>query len=192
MSPTLRLVRSRRDHAFIGGVRLSLVAPHDVSPCDAVVLEEDTWQVVAAGPGPSASIEHPIRVWTAVLNAKPLPVGTVLRREGCPLAMRAIVYDFERVPCCRSTWIKSALAEVFRICRERHSRSLILPLLGVRHGRISVQEAFRLVTCAIRDHAHGGLCRVLLGCPPEVEEKLRQLIHRAAPPMASSPGSNFP
>lgn len=174
--PPLRLVQGWRDHIFIGSIRLSLASQHNAPPCDAVVLEEDTWQVVAAGPEPSSCSEHPIRLWTGILNAKPLPVGTVLKREGCPLTMRAIVYDFECVPCCRSPWVRSALAEVFRICRERHIRSLLLPLPGVRHGRLTPQKAFRLVVSAIKDHTHNGLCRVLLECPPGQEEKLRQLL----------------
>lgn len=173
--PPLRLVRSRPKHAMIGTVRLSLAGAGDDIPCDAVVLEEDTWQIMAAGSEPSNRSEHPIRLWTGIINARPQVVGTVLRRDGNPLTMLAIIHDFEKSPCCRPRWIADALADIFRICRERHIRSLLLPLLGVRHGRLSPRRAFRLVVTAINMYAQGELCRVLLECPGEQQSKLREL-----------------
>jgi hypothetical protein len=175
--PKLRVVGSRKDRVVIGPVRLSL-APHGAAhSCDAVVLEEDTWQVVAAGPEMSIRIEHPIRFWTDVINAKPLTPGTVLLRKGWPLTMVAVVYDFGAEPCCRSRWIAAALAEILRICRERHVSALLLPLPGVRHGRLSLRKSFRLVVRALEEAQHGELRQVLLACPSEeAEEKVRQLI----------------
>ncbi|HZV80851.1 MAG TPA: hypothetical protein VFF53_01645 [Geobacteraceae bacterium] len=175
--PKIQLVRNRKDHAVVGAVRLSIVSPRTAPLCDAVVLEEDTWQVVAAGSVFSLCNEHPIRVWTEALNSKPLKVGTVLLREGCPLTMVAVVYDFDAVQCCRSRWITAALAEIFRNCGERHVRSLLLPLPGIRHGRLSPRKALRLVIKTLKDVAHGGLHTVLLECSSEdVEEKVRHLL----------------
>jgi hypothetical protein len=175
--PKLRVVGGRKDQVVIGPVRLAL-APHGTMPsCDAVVLEEDTWQVVAAGPEMTLRAEHPIRLWTDVINAKPLTPGTVLLRKGWPLTLVAVVYDVGAEPCCRSRWITAALAEILRICRERHVSSLLLPLPGVRHGRLSLRKSFRLVVRALGEAPHGDLRRVLLVCPSEEEEeKVRQLI----------------
>jgi hypothetical protein len=180
--PALGLVWSRKDHAVIGSVRLSVAPPRTTPRCDAVVLEEDTWQVLAAGPELSICREHPIRLWTEVLDAKPLAPGTVLLREGWPLTMVAVVYDFDSVPCCRSRWVAAALAETFRICRERRVRSLLLPLPGVSHGRLSPRKAFRLVVRAIGEDPHGELRQVLLACPPEAGEKVRLLFAAEARP----------
>ena len=180
--PKLRLVRGGRDHADIGTVRLSVAPLRNVPPCDAVVLEEDTWQVVATGPEMSPRTEHPIRLWTEVLNARPLPPGTVLPREGRPLTMVAVVYDFDTVPCCRPRWVMAALAKIFRVCRERHARSLLLPLPGVRHGRLSPREAFQLVFRAIKEAGHGDPLQVLLACPSGEGETVRRLLAAAAPP----------
>jgi len=175
--PKLRVVGGRKEHVSIGQVRLSL-APHGAaSPCDAVVLEEDTWQVVAAGPEIAIRTEHPIRLWTDVLNAKPLTPGTVLLRKGWPLTMAAVVYDFGATPCCRSRWIAAAMAEILRICHERHVSALLLPLPGVRHGRLSLRKAFRLVVRALGEAQQGELRQVLLACPSKEEEGMvRQLL----------------
>jgi hypothetical protein len=174
--PALGLVWSRKDHAVIGSVRLSVAPPRTTPRCDAVVLEEDTWQVLAAGPELSICREHPIRLWTGVLDAEPLAPGTVLLREGWPLTMVTVVYDFDSVPCCRSRWVAAALAETFRICRERRVRSLLLPLPGVSHGRLSPRKAFRLVVRAIGEDPHGELRQVLLVCPPGEMEGVRRLL----------------
>lgn len=175
--PKLRVVGGRKDHVVIGPVRLSL-APRDAAPsCDAAVLEEDTWQVVAAGPEMTIRTEHPIRLWTDVLNAKPITPGTVLQRKGWPLTMVAVVYDFGAEPCCRSRWIAVALTEILRICRERHVSALLLPLPGVRHGRFPLRKAFRLVVRALGEATPSDLRRVLLACPSEEEEaKVRKLL----------------
>lgn len=173
----MNLVRNTKDHAVIGSVRLSIVSPRQTPPCDAVVLEEDTWQILAAGSEFSICTEHPIRIMTELLDTKPLSAGTVLLREGWPLTMVAVVYDFDAAPSCRSRWITAALEEILRICRERQVRSLLLPLPGVRHGRLSLRKALRLVTNVLKENTYGGLRRVLLECTSGVEEeKVRHLL----------------
>jgi len=169
--PLLQLVRGRNDEHHIGKVRLSIFSPKNAPPCDALVLEEDIWQILAAGPDFSPCTEHPIRIWTELLDTKPLPAGTIMLREGVPLILIAVVYDFDEVPCCRSRWISAALTEIYRICRERHIHSLLLPLPGVRHGRISLRKSLRLVIRTLKHGNKDGLRRVMLACTSEDEEK---------------------
>jgi len=174
--PALRLVRSKDVH-LIGKVRLSIFSHLNAPSCDAVVVEEDIWQILAADPEFTPCSEHPIRIWTELLDAKPVPAGTVLLREGWPLTLVAVVYDFDAFPCCRSRWISIVLVKIFRSCRERQVRSLLLPLPGVRHGRLSLRKSLRLVIRALKHDKDSGLRRVLLACnSEEEEEKLRSLL----------------
>lgn len=170
--PALHLVTSRTDDYRIGTVRLSVFSPRSAHPCDAIVIEEDSWQILAAGSDFTPCSEHPIRVWTELLDTKPLPAGTVLLREGWPLTMVAVVYDFDLAPCCRSRGVSTALAEIFRICRQRQVHSLLLPLPGVRHARISLRKSLRLVLRALRREPDLVLRRVMLACTSEEEEAM--------------------
>ncbi len=169
--PTLRLVRGGKDGHRFGRVSLSVFSLHDVPACDAIVVEEDSWQILAAGPEFTLCREHPVRIMTELLDTKPLPAGTVMLREMDPLLMVAVVYDFDSVPCCRPRWVSTALREVFRICRLRKIQSLLLPLPGSRYGRFPARKSLRLVFRILRHDGDCGLRRVSFVCTTEEEKE---------------------
>ncbi|HEY6838020.1 MAG TPA: hypothetical protein VI389_04680 [Geobacteraceae bacterium] len=180
--PPLRLIRCSRSPAIIGTVRVGIASPDDVAPVDAVVLEEDTWLILSADPEVTISHEHPVRLMTRLLEAQPLPTGTVFVRQGVPLTLVAVVHDFGAEPCCRPEWVAAALTEILRICRERKLHSLQLPLLGVRHGRLTTATVLPLLVRALSDEAQGGPKLVRLIVPPEaVVEVRRGLIASSRP-----------
>lgn len=169
--PTLHLIKGGRDEYLVGVFRLSLFSPRISPHCDAVLFEEDSWQILAAGTDFTVTREHPIRIWTELLDTEPTPPGSVILREGWPITMLAVVYDFDAFPCCRSRWITAALAEAFKICRERRVKTLLLPLPGVRHGSFTIRKSLRLVIRALRREKTPPLQRILLACGSEDEEK---------------------
>lgn len=169
--PILHLLKGGKDEYLVGGFRLSLFSPRISPPCDAVLLEEDSWQILAAGTDFTLTREHPIRIWTELLETEPTPPGRVFLSEGWPITMLAVVYDFDASPCCHSRWITAALAEAFQICRERRVKTLLLPLPGVRHGSFTMRKSLRLVIRALRREKTLPLQRILLACGSEEEEK---------------------
>ena len=174
--PKLRLVRGGKGGAASGAVRVTLAPPDEAPPVDAVVLEEDTWLILAAGPEVTGPADHPVRLLTELHEAEPLAPGTVLVREGRPLTLLAVVHDLGAEPCCQTEWIEAALARILLVCRERHLRSLLLPLFGVRHGKLAPEAALSLVTRALREGASGQLTSVALHVPPGCEAEVGRLL----------------
>lgn len=172
--PPLRLIRCSRSPAMIGTVRVDVASPGDAAPVDALVLEEDTWLILSADPEVTIPHEHPVRLMTRLLDAEPLPPGTVFVRQGAPLTLVAVVHDFGVEPCCRPEWVTAALAEILRICRDRKLHSLQIPLLGVRHGRLAPATVLPLLVRALREEAHDEPKLVRLIVPPEEVTEVRR------------------
>ena len=111
----------------------------------ALVVEDDTWQVLGANPDFRPTAEHPIRLWRSLAAAEPLEPGDVVEHEGFPIRLHAIVHDLDREPICREEWIAEALDQIFGIVAERRFETLALPLLGTRHGRLPERSSLRLL-----------------------------------------------
>ena len=174
--PELRLVRGGRGGAATGRVRVTLAPPGEAPSVDAVVFEEDTWLILAAGMEVTGPAGHPVRLLTELHDTEPLAPGTVLVREGRPLALLAVVHDFGAEPCCQTEWIEAALARILRVCRERQLRSILLPLFGVRHGKLAPEAMLSLVTRALREGAPKQLKSVAMHVPPGGEAEVRRLL----------------
>lgn len=115
---------------------------------DAVVLEEDRWRVLSAPPEVPEVGEHPLRVFTALVEAEPSALGQVVVRPGRPARLLAVVHDLDREPSCTLDDVRAALEAVVRVCRAQGWRRLALPLLGTRHGRLAPGEVLA-VTAAV-------------------------------------------
>ena len=128
------------------GLRVE-VAPERQPPfaVDAMVVEDDTWQVLGAEPDFRPTAEHPIRLMHELHQAEPLEPGSVIIEEGVPIHLRAIVHDLECEPSWREEWIATALKESFRIVGKHGFRALGTPLLGTRHGRLPAENSIRLL-----------------------------------------------
>ena len=154
-SANLRLVQgglSRRPF-FFGALQI-VVAPSHVPPfeIDALVCEEDTWLIMSAEPREIEAPEHPIRLMTALIEAKPEPVGSVLVKGGYPLTFLAVVHDVDQDPTWNEDWIAEALINVFQEAERRRLRAIGLPLLGTRHGKLPVNRFPELLRRALEQH----------------------------------------
>lgn len=179
---SLRLIRGGRDELRFGTLRVA-VASRDSAPfpVEADVVEEDTWQVLGATPEVTLSTEHPVRVMTELLSAAPIPVGSVVTREGKPLRLVAVVHDLGQEPSCCIEWVEAALGEILRIAEARSLRSLSLPLLGVRHGRLPLAGFIRLLAGLLREPAPRSLRRLWLVVPEEMRDEVRSLLAEEEP-----------
>lgn len=185
--PGLRLVRGGKGDGRPCPVRIMVTTLDEAPAVDAVVLEEDTWLILSTGPEVTVPAEHAVRILTELLEAEPLPPGTVLVREEHPPKLLAVVHDFGADPCCRSEWIEAALAGILLICRERQLRSLLLPLLGVRHGRVKPEDVVPLIARTIRSDGAGQLATVYLQVPAGNGAAVEQLLS-ALPEKAGDEG----
>ncbi len=175
--PSLRLIRGGRAELRFGTLGVT-VAPSDSDPfpVEAEIVEEDTWQVLGAGPEVTVPAEHPSQVLTEALEARPVPAGSVMVREGRPLRLMAVVHDLNQEPSCRQEWVAAALGEVFRIAEARAIRSLSLPLLGVRHGRLPATDFVELLVRVIQEQAPRHLHKLWLQAPAETGDEVRRLL----------------
>jgi len=137
-------------------VPILIAGPPDGKPplaVDAVVLEEDRWLVLSAPPEVPPSSEHPLRLFTALVEAEPAALGEVVVRPGRPTRLLAVVHDLDRDPSCTLADVSVALEVVVRVCAERGLHRLALPLLGTAHARLN------------RDAVLGVMAVVLAGAP---------------------------
>ena len=170
----LRIIRGGRDDLYMSGLRVTLVARDEMPvAAEAVVVEEDTWQVVAAPPEWSEEREHPIRLMRALANAQPLEPGTVFVREGTPLTFIAVIYDLAEEAVCRPEWIGKALARLMVLAEEREIRSFVLPLPGVRHGNITIPDAVALLVSTLRQQTPARLQRIWLAAATDDHATVR-------------------
>ena len=172
---------------MIGTTHVEVAPPGDTFAADAVVVEEDTWLILSAKPEVTIPHEHPVRLMTRLLDAHPLPPGTVFLRQGEPLTLVAVVHDFGVEPCCRPEWVATALTEILRICRERGLHSLQLPLLGVRHGRLTAATVLALLVHALREDSHGEPKLIRLTVPREEAREVRRGLVASSRPAPEPP-----
>jgi len=183
--PALRLLPGGREAIRLGSLELHLTPESEPPPAAARVVEEDTWQVLSADPQLRPPAEHPVRVLTEALAAEPLSPGRVLPRRGDPRWLRAVVYDFDAYPCCRSEWVSACYAALFRIAAERPLPSLAVPLLGFRHGRLPTAVACDLLLTALAKASLRPLRRLWLLVPEEAIGEIAGLLRQAAVPARS-------
>lgn len=143
---------------------------------EALVIEEDTWQVLSASPEVVAPGEDVGQLLRQLRAAQPLPPGSVAVRAGTPLQLHAVVYDFDDAACCRPAWVAAALAEIQRIVEQRKLGTLALPLLGVRHGRLPLSAFVFLFIAALEKATPGCLRQIWLLVPEEQKLKVHQLL----------------
>lgn len=118
------------------------------SDADALVIEDDTYHVLAADPMFTEPREHPIRIHTAALDVQPSHQGAVYYRDGNPPSLCAVVHDLSCEPTTAAGYVEKAWTTIFSECGRRGLRSLVGPLLGTQHGILPPAKALRALECA--------------------------------------------
>ncbi len=144
-----------------------VVAPGGRAPfgLDAVVLEDDTYRVLAAPPDITPSNEELRDILRAVRDSVPAMPGTVVAGRGVPLALHGIVHDLDCEPSWSDLWVEQALHSVLLAVRERRIRAIGLPLLGTVHGGMTVERSIELLLQALQAGGSGPLERVWVLAP---------------------------
>jgi len=161
----------------VGSVRI-VAAPENAPPfkIKAMVFEEDTWLVMSAAPTVCEPEVHPIRLMTDAMNAKPEPAGSVKVQNGDPLRFLAIVHDVDQEPTWKESCIEEALNGVFEAAEHRKVKSIGLPLLGTKHGRLERNRCLALLACVLKQTAFHHLRQIWLIVPPGSGAELIELL----------------
>jgi hypothetical protein len=161
MSPAARAQRSlhvvpgyRQVSVDCEGVRV-VAAREDDAPfsVDAEVLEEDTWLALSTPADVIPDPGHPVRVMTSVWDAQPEKLGTVIIRRGMPLKLLAVVHDLNAEPSWTEERIDRLLSTLFDVVDQEGVRTLRLPMLATRHGRLRPQRFMCLLRAALERRA---------------------------------------
>ena len=146
---------------------------------DAIVFEEDTYQVLNASRTLFETGEHPIRTLTNAFLARPARPGTVITRGGHPLRLLAVIHDLDRNPTWREDWIREALRTILHEVEKRGLRSLALPLLGTVHGSFSAVRFVRHLRSSLEGSPPSSLNRIWLLAPVHI---VANAMERTTPP----------
>ncbi len=109
---------------------------------DAEIIEEDTWQVLAADTTAGDLDEHPIRLMTSLIDQKPLSPGDVVIKGK---QWRAIIYNLDEDPPCNDEWTRQAYNQVHNLVEKKDIRSVSVSLPGVRYGCLEWRSSLALV-----------------------------------------------
>jgi hypothetical protein len=167
--PPLRLIHGGRSNRVTQGVVHVVMAPREQPPfpVDALVVEEDTYLVLATDPrAGEPRPEHPIRVMTSLLEVEPRQPGTIVVRDRAPLEFAAIVHDLDREPTWREEWVVAALDRALAESERRKLRALGLEMLGAIHGRLERPRFLQILRQALQRSDPRSLERIWL-VPPE-------------------------
>ena len=165
---SFQLVQGRRNcsRMFIGPLEI-VAAPVENQPFDveALAIEEDTWLIMSAEPETCEPNEHPIRIMTQMIEAKPEKVGTVLTHGKDPVRFLTIVHDVDQEPSFREEWLLAAIRNVFLGVERSGLKSLGLPFLGTRHGRLDTKRFIGLLSGILMETTFHSMTRLWLITP---------------------------
>ena len=109
---------------------------------EAEIVEEDTWQLMAADITARETDEHPIRLMTSLIDQKPLTPGEVIIRRN---EWRAVIFDLDAEPPCTPEWIRKALQHISHLLVSNAISSISLSLPGIRYSCLGWQTSINLV-----------------------------------------------
>ena len=163
----LRLIQGGLQYRLRVGPIEIVAAPQSAAPfeVDALAIEEDTWLIMSAEPTVGDLQEHPIRLMTDLIEARPKSVGSVVVQGRNPLKFMAIVHDVNQDPTCREEWVQAALHAIFREAERRKLSTLGLPLIGTLHGKLAPLRFVDLFSRVLQQAAFTYLHRVWLVAP---------------------------
>lgn len=159
---------------------LHIVAAGEACPFDpeAVVREEDTWLVLSRPPVVEPPDADPPRLLREARDYEPRSPGSVVVREGRPVALLAVVHDLDRDPTCRPGWVDEALRAVMEELHRRGVARLALPVLGAVHGNVAPQRFLRSLAAALASDPPWALEAICLGLPADVDPRTARDLER--------------
>ena len=105
-------------------------------PIDVTVVEEDTWQVLAADNAAQESDEHPIRLMTSLIDQKPATPGEIIIHG---TQWRSIIVDLDRYPVCETSWIVQTVQQLALQIEKHRISGISMPILGLRFDCIKTE-----------------------------------------------------
>jgi hypothetical protein len=143
------MTRSRMALSFGERLDLDLFVGANPPPLTgAMVIAQDIHLVLGETAAIEDTQETPAQVLAAPGSHRPRRPGSVLvgaPREGSPLLLQAIVYDFDRSPPAREIHVFEALIAAFEEARARGIRSLAVQPLGTAHSGLDPRNFLRLL-----------------------------------------------
>lgn len=123
------------------------IYPADKLPLtvDAIVEEQDTCLLLGKEPLIRESRESYPELVRKMERQKPLQPGQVLVRNTSPVRFVAIIYDIENNPVCCEEWIQASLKNIIMECQNREIVSLLMPLPGIKYGKINRDSAMDIL-----------------------------------------------
>lgn len=136
---------------FFNGIKL-IAAPRKCPPAkiDALVFEEDAFLIISDEPEYIPPPKHPIRLMSDIANFKPQVPGTVVIKGENPIRMLAVVHDVNQDPTWKEEWIEKAVCSVFQKAEILKLRTLGLPMIGTKHGKLTYQNFSKIFARALR------------------------------------------
>jgi O-acetyl-ADP-ribose deacetylase (regulator of RNase III) len=133
------VTRSRLALSFGERLDLDLLVGEEPPPLTGALVVPQDIHLILGDVGPLEDTrETPEQVLAAAGPQRPRRPGSVVvaaaAREGAPLVMQAIVYDFERSPPAREIHVFEALLTAFEEARSRGIRTVAVQPLGTAHA----------------------------------------------------------
>jgi hypothetical protein len=174
----LRLIRGGLHCELPFGPIRIVAAPEKSQPfeVDAVAFEEDTFLIMSADPRISEPEQHPIRLMTDLIEARPEPAGSVLVKGDNPMRFLAVVHDVTQDPTWKEEWVESALGKIFQEAEKRRLRAVGLPLLGTLHGKLAKQRFAVLLSRVLMQTSFVYLKRLWLIAPAGVNSEVIEML----------------
>ncbi len=145
-------MRSRLALTFGEVLELDVVSAAGAPPeTGAVVVPQDVYLIlreVTAG-DQETPVRTPAQALSEALRQRPRRRGTIVpatRRDGSPLVLQAIVYDFEDTPPTAEAFVFEALMAAFEEAGTRKLGSVAVQPLGTDHGGIEPDRFLALLT----------------------------------------------
>src|SRR5438067_10112897 len=148
------MTRSRLALSFGEKLDLDLVVGDAPPPATGAVVVPQDVHLILGEVGPLEDTrETPEQVLAASGQDRPKKPGSIVvapAREGAPLLVQAIVYDFDHTPPAREVHVFEALLAAFEEARTRGLRSLAVQPLGTAHAGLDPARFLGLLArCAI-------------------------------------------
>ncbi len=143
------MTRSRMALSFGERLDLDLLVGEDPPPLTGAMVVPQDIHLILGETGPIEDTrETPEQVLAAPGALRPRRPGSVVvgaPREGSPLLLQAIVYDFDRSPPAREIHVFEALIAAFEEARTRGIRSVAVQPLGTAHAGLDPERFLKLL-----------------------------------------------